>query len=206
MNQLPALSRRVGWFAALATVCFLSYVVRQAERRSGDQQVSSDEDWQINPDDGRRFKAELIRHIQSASRIVVTEHANFTDFWTRTGTLEPKEIVYGTITLDATQKARLLAAVSAMDDQTMSQFPGCIFEPHHTIAFYNDESKTSSVRICFRCNEVVWDGTKRTPPQDVCTHIRGFIESIGFTPSRDWRALAQGDQLELPRAIHQSGR
>jgi len=33
----PALPRRVAWFAPLATVCFLAYVLRQAERRSGDQ-------------------------------------------------------------------------------------------------------------------------------------------------------------------------
>ncbi|MDZ4686805.1 MAG: hypothetical protein SH850_17160 [Planctomycetaceae bacterium] len=157
---------------------------------------SDDDYWQYDPDDGRRFKAELIQHIQSANRIVVTEHANFTDFWTRTGTLEAKDIVYGTITLDATQKSRLLATVKAMSDGAMSGGSGCIFEPHHTIAIYNDGSLTSSVRICFLCSQIQWDGTRWIPPRDVCMQIRGFIEFLGFTPSRDWKALAQADQSE----------
>ena len=70
---------------------------------------SDNDEEEYNPEDGGRFKAELIRQIQSASRIVVTEHSNHTDFWTNTKTPEAKDVkklIYGQITLDAVQKDR----------------------------------------------------------------------------------------------------
>jgi hypothetical protein len=151
-------------------------------------------DFGPKPEDGRHYKEQLMQAIRSATRIVVTEHADKGDFIDSQGRELPvRKVVYHEITLDAKQKERFLTTLQEMDATTQQAFPGCIFSPHHTIAFYSGRKLTSSLRICFVCNEVHWDAVKRTPPQDLCKSLKDLIEALKLTPSRDWRALAQAE-------------
>ena len=83
-----------------------------------------------------------------------------------------------------------LTTMESLDSKTQTGFSGCIIEPHHRIDFFTDGERTSRMHICFKCNQVSWDGTTATPPEGLYEGLRTFIRAIGMQPSRDWKLLA----------------
>lgn len=67
----------------------------------------------------------------------------------------------------------------------------CAFVDHHAIEFRSRGKTTSTLRICFQCGDILWDGSNRLPPEDLLGALRRFLISQGFQPERDWKALAR---------------
>ena len=143
--------------------------------------------------DGQAYLGALAEIIQRSDRISVTEHSYEYDAYdTEAGrSLIPDEVVYGTRELDASQEGLFLSTIQALDPKTQDAFAACIFEPHHTVRFYTAGKLTSTMKICFECGQVEWDATKTTPPWSLPSGLATFINGIGFSPDRDWAALAK---------------
>lgn len=127
----------------------------------------------------------LSRTIRSADRIVVTEHSFALD------SVVQQEVVYRTRELGIGQRSSFRKLVERINPQSQSVYSACMFEPHHTIHFYSRNEEISTMRICFKCNQIEWDGSKDAPPGAIYGALRSFILRIGLEPSRDWRALAE---------------
>ena len=100
------------------------------------------------------------------------------------------------VVLTEAQIEMFLATMEALDAKTQTGFSACIIEPHHTIAFFAGSKLTSTMHICFKCNQVSWDATTATPPEGLYEGLRIFIKAIGMQPSRDWKLLASERQPE----------
>jgi hypothetical protein len=150
--------------------------------------------------EGGQYKAELVKTIQRADRIVVTEHSYEYDLFDSQHhiSLMPDEVVYNRWELTGEQKNELLITVKDMSSSTQSEFSECIFEPHHTFLFYSDDKLLSTMEICFRCLEVEWDGSKLTPPGALYSGLGAFLRRIGSEPTRDWTAVAQAYRRDHP--------
>ncbi len=142
---------------------------------------------------GGEYQQTLAKMIEQSDRIVVTEHSDqFDAFDANAGkSLIQSEIVYGTHELDASQKRLFLSTVRDLDPKLQNAFPLCIIEPHHSIRFYAGGKLTSTMDICFKCGQVEWDATKATPPWSLYSGLETLITAIGFSPKRDWSALAK---------------
>lgn len=148
---------------------------------------------QSEDQEGRAYQEALAETIHRSDRIVVTEHSfQYDAYDTDTGkSLIRNEIVYGTRELDASQADLLLSTVKGLDPKTQDAFPACIFAPHHTVRFYAASKLISTMEICFECGQVKWDATRATPPWSLYAGLATFIKGIGFSPERDWSALAK---------------
>lgn len=144
----------------------------------------------VDADDGKLYKEALIKAIKEADRIVVTEHSDRMDF--------PREEVnrqdlpqyeYGKVELDPPARAKFLRNVEALNPVTQDVFASCIFVPHHSVAFYSGSTLNSTMRVCFHCGDIDWDGSKRVYPKAIWSAISSLIKDVGFHEERDWTAL-----------------
>ncbi|MES2316663.1 MAG: hypothetical protein V4631_04145 [Pseudomonadota bacterium] len=145
--------------------------------------------------EGRLYIAELADAIRKADRIVVTEHAYEYDGVDPyiDGKPEPKAhdiFVYSSKELTSSERASFMQKVSNLAPKTESAFAACIFEPRHTVTFYQAGKQTSALRICFHCGDIKWDGSRNTQPSSLLPALGKLIASIGMKEERDWRALA----------------
>lgn len=138
------------------------------------------------------YKADLLALIERSDRIVVTEHSGpYDNYQTNAGKPRaPEQIVYRARELDAKQKARFLDIVRDMDETEQDAFPACVFEPHHTIRFHAQDELISTMRICFMCGQVEWNGSSATPPWSLYSALAALIDDIGLQAERDWQGLA----------------
>lgn len=144
----------------------------------------------VDANDGRLYKEALVKAIKGADRIVVIEHSDRMDF--------PREDVnrpdlplfeYGRVELDPSAKTRFLKNVEAMDPTTQDIFTCCIFESHHSVAFYSGSTLKSTMRVCFYCGDIYWDGSKRAYPRGIWSAIIPLIKDVGFHEKRNWKEL-----------------
>jgi hypothetical protein len=142
---------------------------------------------------GSEYLATLAEVVQASDKIEITEHSCPYDAFDRKAgrSLITDEIVYGTRDLSASQRELFLSIVKAMDPKTRQWDRLCLFESHHAIRFYSAGKLTSTMEICFKCSEVEWGATNARPPEVLLSSLARFVESIGFSPERDWRALAK---------------
>ena len=142
--------------------------------------------------EGQRYIQALVSEIDSADRIVVTEHSFDYDAYDMENqrSLLDQPVIYATKELSQEQVAAFRSSLSALDPATQDAFAACIFEPHHTVTFYRSGQPQSAMRICFECAQVEWGATSITPPWSLYGGLREFVSSIGLQPDRDWRALA----------------
>jgi hypothetical protein len=143
--------------------------------------------------EGRRYLAALVAAIDSAERIVVSEHSFKYDAPDDKGeeVLRANPIVYGTQELSQEQRAAFKATISKLDPATPEAFAACIFEPHHTVTFFRSNEEPSAMLICFECGDVRWKSTSSTAPESLIGGLGELVESVGLEPFRDWRALAR---------------
>lgn len=145
--------------------------------------------------DGRMYINALAEALQESDRIVVTEHSNVDDILDpETQPQRPIEyipIVYATHELTPSDRAVFLNSVKSMPAKTQDSEPACIFEPHHTISFYRGKTQTSSMRICFQCGQVEWDGTTKSRPRSLVPALKTLLANWGMQAERDWHTLAK---------------
>ena len=129
--------------------------------------------------------------IERADKIVVSEHSDHWDLATKSGDkpIYP-DLFYRGVALSEQQKGHFAGIVAKLDPKTQDMFAACIFEAHHTIRFFEQETLLSTMDVCFQCGEVEWNGSAATPPWSLYGGLARFIKDIGLEPERDWRALA----------------
>lgn len=142
---------------------------------------------------GIQFIQNLQNLITRSDRIIVTEHSNEFDFIDGKidRSLIPEKIVYKTKELSPEQSTTFLGMVKNLDDKTEVSAPACIFEPHHSIAFFSGKKQIGTMEICFGCGQVEWTEFPKELPAGLITGLAGFISQIGMEPKRDWHMLAQ---------------
>ena len=139
------------------------------------------------------YRDALAGMIRRADRIVVTEHSYLYDAYDADAgkSLIPNEVVYGSHQLSPAQKDFFQSTVDGLDPTTQDAFAACVYEPHHRIEFYASGERISTMAICFKCSQVKWDATSATPPWSLYPGLAALVEEAGFSPKRDWVALAK---------------
>jgi len=148
---------------------------------------------------GARYQDQLLKAIEQADAVVIVEHSDREDFFESESTdlADPPRYEYGRVNLDEGAIRQFSADVRNMAPATQDEWPACIFEAHHTILFYEGESVASTMRVCIKCAEVKWDGTKETNPKALITCLKPIITRAGFQTERDWPALAKRQSERL---------
>jgi hypothetical protein len=142
---------------------------------------------------GREYREALSAMVRNSDRIIVTEHSSSNDALDPKSleSLIPEDIVYGTRELSPAQKKMFLDTIERLDPKTQDEFLGCATEVHHTVSFFAHGKLMSTMGICFQCGEVLWDGTKATPPWSLYAALASVVTQIGLEPKRDWAELAK---------------
>jgi hypothetical protein len=154
----------------------------------------------FKPGDGALFRNSLVDLIRQSERIVVTEHSDPADSFdaqTMKSRIEVP-IVYGTRQLTERQRAFFLETIETLNPKTQNSFSACVPVVHHTIDFYSKDVLRDTVRVCFQCNQVMWSGSRATPPGALYSALAKVVEEVGLSPRRDWRALAEQNPA-MPR-------
>lgn len=157
------------------------------------QPESPESSWETSNDsNGAPYIADLAKAIRTADRIVVTEHSNDYDFVdpARQETLAHTNVTYRRVELSPAQRVGFARLVEDLKPAAQTAETACIFEPHHTIAFYRDDKLVSEMKVCFKCYQVEWDATEHEKPWSIHKGLKVFVTSIGMEPERDWYALA----------------
>mgnify|MGYP004711758149 CR=1 FL=1 len=142
--------------------------------------------------EGQPMLDDIARVARDADRIVVVEHSYRYD--TNEGInsdTPPPERRYREVVLAGNDKQPFLATLEGIDPYVSQWVAACIFEPHHRFEFYKGNTRTHALEVCFRCNQLEWDGAKNPVPQAFYQGLRPFIERLGMQPERDWQALAR---------------
>jgi len=142
---------------------------------------------------GTEYKEALLGLLSRTDRIVATEHSSEFDLYDpETGESGvPKTIIYGTHELTAAEIEYFTATIKSLDPTTQDAFAACVPEVHHTFRFYSGQRLIDTMDICFECGEVLWSGTGATPPWSLYSGLAKVVKHIGFTPDRDWPAVAR---------------
>lgn len=151
--------------------------------------------------EGAAYKRDLIRAIEKADKIVVTEHSDKYDFFDSKNYvfLEQEQLVYHTVILSQQEAASFKRFVREVPGRTQYMRAACIFEPHHTIKFYKQDDLLSTLQICFKCGAEEWDGTKHAPPQEIMRGFYNLINGIGLHPEMEWWKVA-AEKLKKDKA------
>lgn len=145
-----------------------------------------------NATEGHEFKRSLLAAIERADRIIVREHSDPMDFYEGGESLPAApEKTYIRRELSGFQKRRFASLVRAMSPVTQEAFPACIPEYHHTIRFVDKARRTRTMKICFRCGQLEFEGARTSPPASIYTTLSSFVHEIGMVPKRDWEKLAR---------------
>lgn len=149
---------------------------------------------------GLEYRARLAETIRRSDRIVLTEHSCPLDAYDsgRGRSRIPDEVVYGRCEFSAALRDRFLSSIDGLDPQTQNAVTACIFEPHHTLRFYAGDALLSTMAICFKCSQVKWDGADVDPPWTLYPALAEVVKSAGFSPERDWTALAEQHLARAP--------
>jgi hypothetical protein len=145
-----------------------------------------------NASEGIEFQRSLLAAIEHADRIIIREHSDPMDFYVGGETLPTApEKTYARKELSGSQKLRFASLVRAMSPVTQEAFPACIPEYHHTIGFVDKTRRTRTMKICFRCGQLEFEGTRTSPPGNIYKVLGIFVHEIGMMPKRDWEKLAR---------------
>lgn len=148
-------------------------------------------DWGC-PNDGLEYRDALAAAIGRADRIVVTEHSSPWDGLNKESraTLAERELVYETVELSKAQREAFQRTIQKLDPKTDNGESACIPLWHHTVRFYENGHLASTMKICFVCGHLDWDGIKVTRPRAIFDGLREVISDLGLHPKREWHVLA----------------
>lgn len=151
--------------------------------------------------EGAAYKRDLIRAIEKADKIVVTEHSNQFDFYDYkiSNVIPHDEVTYETVVLSEQDTLKFKKIVKAVPNEMPEAIAACLYDPHHTVRFFSGDKLMSTLDVCFGCGRERWNGTKHNPPVYFNEGMRKFIQGIGLKPGRKWKELAF-EQLEKDKA------
>lgn len=143
-----------------------------------------------------RYKLDLLHAIAISDKIILKEHSYPFDAWDESTdkSFIPENIIYRSKEIKAGDKKKLLQIINGLDKEIQRKQSLCLFEPHHSIDFFENGKISSTMEICFSCNQIDWNGSKAKPPLSIYPGLEGFIKYIGFEPKRDWAAEAKKHQ------------
>jgi hypothetical protein len=166
---------------------------------------------------GPAFKRELIKRIEQADSVAITEETFWTDFIPRNSISRgdapqtekdaPKYDYRSVILIDA-QKRAFLQAAKTMDGTTEGDSLFCGFQPHHRMEFIQHNKVLSTLEICFQCNQIHWDEKGLRLPKGLFQVLGRVVEDAGLATKRDWSRLAieRREQAVAPnRSLPSSG-
>lgn len=158
---------------------------------AGNPRTSAKCEWGECPEHGKQYRDRLAAAIARADRIVVTEHSSPWDARNESSeSLAPQDIVYSAVTLSAQQREQFGDAIERMSTITQDWMSGCLPAWHHTVSFYEQDRLASTMKICFECSQVQWDGGDGlTHPKSIHEVLRNFVANTGLHPHREWRQL-----------------
>lgn len=151
------------------------------------------EDWAGDQAEGLEYKRALLALLLRSNRIVASEHSSEFDlFDAQTGeSMIPETIIYGIHEFSEADVKYFIATVQSLDPTTQDAFSACVPVVHHTIRFYSGERLIDTMEICFECSQVLWSGTRATPPWSLYSGLAKVVSHVGFTPDRDWPKVAK---------------
>lgn len=143
--------------------------------------------------DGAAYKRAMANLIRQSDRIVATEHSDQIDLPNedaeKFGIHE--QLIYGERELSAQQRTFFLATIESLDPKTQDAFAACVPAVRHSFRFYSGGRLVDTVDICFECGQVLWGGTRAVPPWSLYSGLAKVVEHVGFSPERDWPAVAR---------------
>ncbi len=144
-----------------------------------------------NNGDALKYNQALVEAIQNADKIVIKEHSNQVDFF---GTIPDysaaPQYTYARKVLSPGEKILFLEGAKKLKGDKSRGLTNCLFAPHHRIDFYELGQLKSSMKVCYKCNEIKWNGTSYQPSEDVFDAVTPAINRAGMKANRDWDALA----------------
>ena len=142
--------------------------------------------------EGALYREQLSEAIRSADAIHITEHSHPFDFRDKSANIpaDAPTRIYRELTLPPNAVEVFHDEIRGMDPETQEGDTGCLFVDHHTIRFINNGATTSTMRICFKCSRVQWDGTTHAPPESLIRHLSLVLFWNGFKPEQNWPRLA----------------
>lgn len=157
------------------------------------------------------YKQELLDTIKQCDRIEVVEHSHFTDdnsgkYGRSVGEMEARVpyYEYGRADLNAQAKAAFLKSASDLGTVQTEGGWRCIYQPHHTIRFYQRGELYSTMEICFTCSQVAWYGDYYAYPVGMMDVLRAAVSSCRFKPEKDeifWRERYEAARKKHPDAL-----
>lgn len=155
----------------------------------GDSQIVVDGEGNA---DALKYNQALVSAIQSADKIVIKEHSDKVDFFgvIPEGSSAP-QYTYARKELNTGDKILFLEAAKELKGIENKGHSLCLFSPHHSIDFYEQGQLKSSMKVCYKCNEIKWNGTSYKTPQDVFQAVTPAIKRAGMYTDRGWDALAK---------------
>ena len=143
-------------------------------------------------DNPKQYNKDLADVIEKADKIVIKEHSSKFDFFgVGLGVESAPTYTYARKELSPGEKILFLEGVRNLRGKKKTDFTLCIFVPHHTIDFYEGGQLKSSMKICYKCNDIEWNGTKYETSGDVFKALTPAISRAGMQTHRDWDALAK---------------
>jgi hypothetical protein len=143
------------------------------------------------PNDGRIYRDSLLDALDTADRVVITEHSDPWDLGpAKNRQLDAPNVEYRRVELDTDQRAFFRKTLRTMDPATQSWASACMPVIHHTVRFETAGRATGALRICFKCSQVFWDGAEVSPPNAIYDALKKVVENVGLEPKRDWTKLA----------------
>lgn len=142
--------------------------------------------------EGALYREQLSEAIRTADAIHITEHSNPFDFRDKND-MAPADVptrIYQEMTLPPEAVEIFHQEIRGMEPEPPEYPSGCLFVDHHTIRFLKNGATTSTMKICFKCSRIQWDGTVHVPPENLIRHIKRVLAWNGFKPEQDWERLA----------------
>jgi hypothetical protein len=136
------------------------------------------------------YKENIISEVKSADKIFIIEHSNIHDLdaKSKSGANSKVEKTYRSLQLTTKQIEALLSQVNNFQFIEASSL--CIFEPHHRIEFYKNGKNTSSIEICFQCQDIQWSKDNKTRGM-LSEVFLSTVLSSGMKTERNWQELAK---------------
>lgn len=143
------------------------------------------------PNDGRIYRDSLVAALESADRVVITEHSDPWDLGSaKNRDLADPNVEYRRVVLDADQRAFFRKTMMTMNPATQDWASACMPVVHHTVRFEQAGRVSGTLRICFQCSQVFWDGAEVSPPNAIYRALEAVVKNVGLEPEREWRRLA----------------
>jgi hypothetical protein len=147
------------------------------------------------------FRDDLMLALEKADRILLVEHSCWVDFLSEANatTKEPPRYEYRTVDLSESAKTVFIQGVRHLKPKRVAWTSACLFEDHHSIRFYERNMLKSTMKLCFKCSQVSWDGSKAGEPDGFMQVASSIFLAKGFELKKDWQEMAQKYAQENPK-------